>query len=180
MRIGEHPNAPAFRNNGLVDAIAEHCRTVLVAAAAAARPSRPGFTLKQLAGGEASLSEFRGRTVLVNFWGYVVYALSHGHAGDHLRLPGASRRPRASDGPDLSLYRQCPYSPNEQPRARTTESPPEALAKRLWTTEGVVFRRRRSRKKGSACRGGAGPAPRERTRGQPGHVGKPTRRISAA
>ena len=28
----------------------------------------PDFTLKQLAGGEASLSEFRGRPVLVNFW----------------------------------------------------------------------------------------------------------------
>jgi thiol-disulfide isomerase/thioredoxin len=28
----------------------------------------PDFTLKQLAGGEASLSQFRGRPVLVNFW----------------------------------------------------------------------------------------------------------------
>ncbi len=28
----------------------------------------PDFTLKQLAGGEASLSEFRGRPVLINFW----------------------------------------------------------------------------------------------------------------
>jgi thiol-disulfide isomerase/thioredoxin len=28
----------------------------------------PDFTLKQLSGGEASLSEFRGRPVLVNFW----------------------------------------------------------------------------------------------------------------
>ena len=28
----------------------------------------PDFTLKRLAGGEASLSEFRGRPVLLNFW----------------------------------------------------------------------------------------------------------------
>ena len=28
----------------------------------------PDFTLKQLAGGDASLSDFRGRPVLVNFW----------------------------------------------------------------------------------------------------------------